>query len=104
MAEAEAIKAAVKPDQILMVVDAMTGQDVVNVVGGVRRARRLRRRHHVEDGRRCPRRRRAIGSRGDGQAHQVHLVGEKPDSLEQFHPDRMAKRILGMGDVISLIE
>ncbi len=53
MAEAEAIKAAVKPDQILMVVDAMTGQDVVNVVGGVRRARRLRRRHHVEDGRRC---------------------------------------------------
>lgn len=104
MAEAEAIKAAVKPDQILMVVDAMTGQDVVNVVGAF--AERV-----DFDG--------VIMSKMDGDARgggalSVREVtgkpikfissGEKPDSLEQFHPDRMAKRILGMGDVISLIE
>lgn len=104
MAEAEAIKAAVKPDQILMVVDAMTGQDVVNVVEAF--AERV-----DFDG--------VIMSKMDGDARgggalSVREVtgkpikfissGEKPDSLEQFHPDRMAKRILGMGDVISLIE
>ncbi len=104
MAEAEAIKAAVKPDQILMVVDAMTGQDVVNVVEAF--AERV-----DFDG--------VIMSKMDGDARgggalSVREVtgkpikfissGEKPDSLEQFHPDRMAKRILGMGDVVSLIE
>ncbi len=104
MAEAEAIKAAVKPDQILMVVDAMTGQDVVNVVEAF--AERV-----DFDG--------VIMSKMDGDARgggalSVREVtgkpikfissGEKPDSLEQFHPGRMAKRILGMGDVISLIE
>ncbi len=104
MAEAEAIKTAVKPDQILMVVDAMTGQDVVNVVEAF--AERV-----DFDG--------VIMSKMDGDARgggalSVREVtgkpikfissGEKPDSLEQFHPDRMAKRILGMGDVISLIE
>ena len=42
---------------------------------------------------------------GDRQAHQVHLApARSPDSLEEFHPDRMAKRILGMGDMVSLIE
>ena len=104
MAEAEAIKAAVKPDQILMVVDAMTGQDIVNVVEAF--AERV-----DFDG--------VIMSKMDGDARgggalSVREVtgkpikfissGEKPDSLEQFHPDRMAKRILGMGDVVSLIE
>ena len=104
MAEAEAIKAAVKPDQILMVVDAMTGQDVVNVVEAF--AERV-----DFDG--------VIMSKMDGDARgggarpvcevtgkPIKFIssGEKPDSLEQFHPDRMAKRILGMGDVISLIE
>ncbi len=104
MAEAEAIKAATKPDQVLMVVDAMTGQDAVNVVEAF--AERV-----DFDG--------VIMSKMDGDARgggalSVREVtgkpikfissGEKPDSLEEFHPDRMAKRILGMGDMISLIE
>ena len=104
MAEAEVIKAATKPDQILMVVDAMTGQDVVNVVEAF--AERV-----DFDG--------VIMSKMDGDARgggalsirevtgkPIKFIssGEKPDSLEEFHPDRMAKRILGMGDVVSLIE
>ncbi len=104
MAEARAIRDAVKPDQILMVVDAMTGQDVVNVVEAFA--------EQVDfDG--------VIMSKMDGDARgggalsirevtgkPIKFVssGEKPDSLEEFHPDRMAKRILGMGDVVSLIE
>ena len=104
MQEAVAIKQAVKPDQILMVVDAMTGQDIVNVVQTF--AERV-----DFDG--------AIMSKLDGDARgggalSVRAVtgkpikfvsmGEKPDSLEVFHPDRMAKRILGMGDVYGIIE
>lgn len=104
MAEAENIKRAVKPDQILMVVDAMTGQDVVNVASAF--AERV-----DFDG--------VIMSKMDGDARgggalsikqvtgkPIKFIssGEKPDSLEEFHPDRMAKRILGMGDVVSLIE
>lgn len=104
MQEAQDIKSAVKPDQVLMVVDAMTGQDVVNVAQAF--AERV-----DFDG--------VIMSKMDGDARgggalSVHEVtgkpikfisaGEKPDSLEEFHPDRMAKRILGMGDVVSLIE
>ncbi len=104
MVEAQNIKAAVKPDQILMVVDAMTGQDVVNVVKAF--AERV-----DFDG--------VIMSKMDGDARgggalsirevtgkPIKFIsqGEKPDSLEEFHPDRMAKRILGMGDVVSLIE
>lgn len=104
MDEAAAIKAAVNPDEILMVVDAMTGQDVVGVVQAFA--------DKVDfDG--------VIMSKMDGDARgggalSVREVtgkpikfissGEKPDSLEPFHPDRMAKRILGMGDVVSLIE
>ena len=104
MAEAENIKEAVKPDQILMVVDAMTGQDVVNVAASF--AERV-----DFDG--------VIMSKMDGDARgggalsirevtgkPIKFIsqGEKPDSLEVFHPDRMAKRILGMGDMVSLIE
>jgi signal recognition particle subunit SRP54 len=104
MQEAVDIKSAVKPDQILMVVDAMTGQDIVNVV-----------REFAErvdfDG--------VIMSKLDGDARgggalsvrevtgkpiKFVSMGEKPDSLEVFHPDRMAKRILGMGDVYGIIE
>ncbi len=104
MEEAIAIKKAVKPDQILMVVDAMTGQDAVNVASSFT--------EHVEfDG--------VIVSKLDGDARggaalsvvqvtgkpiKFVSTGEKPDSLEVFHPDRMAKRILGMGDVVTLIE
>lgn len=104
MDEAQRIKEAVKPDQILMVVDAMTGQDVVNVAAAF--AERV-----DFDG--------VIMSKMDGDARgggalsikeitgkpiKFISAGEKPDSLEEFHPDRMAKRILGMGDVVSLIE
>ena len=104
MQEAVAIKQAVKPDQILMVVDAMTGQDIVNVVQTF--AERV-----DFDG--------VIMSKLDGDARgggalSVRAVtgkpikfvsmGEKPDSLEVFHPDRMAKRILGMGDVYGITE
>ena len=104
MAEAEAIKAAVEPDQIYMVVDAMTGQDAVNVAKAFA--------DRVDfDG--------VIMSKMDGDARgggalSIKQVtgkpitfisqGEKSDSLERFHPDRMAKRILGMGDVVSIIE
>lgn len=104
MAEAAAIKEATKPDQVLMVVDAMTGQDVVGVVEAFA--------EQVDfDG--------VIMSKMDGDARgggalsvrevtgkpiKFISAGEKPDALEEFHPDRMAKRILGMGDVVSLIE
>ncbi|MCL2870147.1 MAG: signal recognition particle protein [Coriobacteriia bacterium] len=104
MAEATAIKQAVKPDQILMVVDAMTGQDAVNVTAEFSKVLDF-------DG--------LIMSKLDGDARggaalSIREVtgkpilfaseGEKPSSLDEFHPDRMAKRILGMGDVVSLIE
>jgi signal recognition particle subunit SRP54 len=104
MAEAVAIRDAVKPDQILMVVDAMTGQDAVNVAAAFAEQVNF-------DG--------VIMSKLDGDARggaalsirqvtgkpiKFASFGEKPDSLELFYPDRMAKRILGMGDVVSLIE
>ena len=104
MQEAVDIKAAVKPDQVLMVVDAMTGQDIVNVVQTFADRTDF-------DG--------VIISKLDGDARgggalSVRAVtgkpikfvsmGEKPDSLEVFSPDRMAKRILGMGDVVGIIE
>ena len=105
MQEAVDIKRAVKPDQVLMVVDAMTGQDIVNVVEHLRRAHRLRRRHHLQARRRRPRRRRAFRARRDRQAHQVRLDGREARlARDVFHPDRMAKRILGMGDVVGIIE
>ena len=104
MLEAIAMKQAVKPDQILMVVDAMAGQDIVNVVKEF--SARL-----DFDG--------VIISKLDGDARgggalsvrevtgkpiKFVSMGEKPSSLEVFHPDRMAKRILGMGDVVGIIE
>ncbi|MDR1413086.1 MAG: signal recognition particle protein [Actinomycetes bacterium] len=104
MAEAAGIKAAVKPDQILMVIDAMTGQDAVNVAAEFSQQLNF-------DG--------IIMSKLDGDARggaalsvrevtgkpiMFASMGEKPSSLEEFYPDRMARRILGMGDVVSLIE
>ena len=104
MDEVARIKTAVRPDQILMVVDAMTGQDAVTVADAF--AQRL-----DFDG--------LIMSKLDGDARggaalsirevtgkpiKFASMGEKPNSLEEFYPDRMAKRILGMGDVVSLIE
>ena len=104
MQEAVDIKRAVKPDQVLMVVDAMTGQDIVNVVSTFAERTDF-------DG--------VIISKLDGDARgggalsvrevtgkpiKFVSMGEKPDSLETFYPDRMAKRILGMGDVVGIIE
>ena len=104
MKELEKIRDAVEPTEILLVVDAMLGQDAVNV------AKTFNERLELSgvvltklDG----------DTRG-GAALSVRYVtgkpikfigtGEKLDMIEQFHPDRMASRILGMGDVLSLIE
>ncbi|AZR72346.1 signal recognition particle protein [Anoxybacter fermentans] len=104
MNELKEIKAAVKPHEILLVVDAMTGQDAVNVAEKFDEALGI-------DG--------VILTKLDGDARggaalSIRAVtgkpikfvgmGEKLDALEPFHPDRMASRILGMGDVLSLIE
>lgn len=104
MQEITAIKAAVKPSETLFVVDSMTGQDAVNT------AREFNERLDFDgvvltklDG----------DTRG-GAAISIRSVvnkplkfissGEKMDSLQVFHPERMADRILGMGDVVSLVE
>jgi signal recognition particle subunit SRP54 len=104
MGELVRIRDAVKPDDILLVVDAMTGQDAVNVAESFAEAVQF-------DG--------VLMSKLDGDARggaalSVKAVtgkpilfastGEKLDQFERFHPDRMAQRILGMGDVMSLIE
>ena len=104
MDELKAIKEEVKPDEILLVVDAMTGQEAVNVAksfddylditgviltkldGDARGGAALSIRQVV------------------GKPIKFIGVGEKLDDLEPFYPDRMASRILGMGDVLSLIE
>jgi len=104
MQELEAIKGAVSPKEIVLVVDAMTGQDAVNA------AQEFHRRVSLTG---------LIVSKLDGDARggaalsitrvtgvpiKFVGVGERPDALEPFYPDRMASRILGMGDVLSLIE
>ena len=104
MAELANIRKAVNPHDILLVVDAMTGQDAVNVAEQFAQVVQF-------DG--------VIMSKLDGDARggaalSVKAVtgkpilfastGEKLDQFERFHPDRMAQRILGMGDVMTLIE
>jgi signal recognition particle subunit SRP54 len=104
MAELVRIRDAVKPNNVLLVVDAMTGQDAVNVAESFAAAVQF-------DG--------VVMSKLDGDARggaalSVKAVtgkpilfastGEKLDQFERFHADRMAQRILGMGDVMSLIE
>jgi signal recognition particle subunit SRP54 len=104
MAELKKLKEAVRPDEILLVADGMTGQDAVRIAQGF-------------DG--------ALGVTGvvltkmDGDARggaalsiygvikkpiKYIGVGEKSDALEEFYPDRMASRILQMGDVLTLVE
>ncbi|HUI28649.1 MAG TPA: signal recognition particle protein [Candidatus Acidoferrales bacterium] len=104
MREAESVKDAVNPNQIFFVVDSMTGQDAVNTAQEFNRRLNF---HGVVltklDG----------DARG-GAAMSIRSVvqkpikfvslGEKLDQLEVFHPDRMASRILGMGDVVTLVE
>jgi signal recognition particle subunit SRP54 len=104
MAELVRIREAVKPHDVLLVVDAMTGQDAVNVAESFAQAVQF-------DG--------VVMTKLDGDARggaalSVKAVtgkpimfastGEKLEQFERFHPDRMAQRILGMGDVMSLIE
>ena len=104
MKELQEIKAAVSPGEILLVVDAMTGQDAVNVASSFNEALGI-------DGVVLTK---LDGDTRGGAALSVRAVtgkpikfagiGEKLDDLEVFHPERMASHILGMGDVMSLIE
>jgi signal recognition particle subunit SRP54 len=104
MKEVEAIKRATSPHEILFVVDAMTGQDAVNTA----KAFHDRLQFHG-----------AVLAKMDGDARggaalslratvgtpiKFIGVGEKPEALERFHPQRLASRILGMGDVVTLVE
>jgi signal recognition particle subunit SRP54 len=104
MEELEKIKAVAKPHEVLLVVDAMTGQDAVSVAESFHQSLGL-------DGIIMTK---LDGDTRGGAALSVKAVtgrpikfagmGEKLDALEPFHPDRMASRILGMGDVLTLIE
>jgi signal recognition particle subunit SRP54 len=104
MAEVERIRDAVNPSEILLIVDAMTGQDAVAV------AEAFNQRLSVDgfiltklDG--DARGGAALSLRAVTQKPIKFIgVGEKLDALEPFHPERMSSRILGMGDVLSLIE
>jgi signal recognition particle subunit SRP54 len=104
MQELRAIQAAVPPTEVLMVADAMTGQDAVNSATAFHQALGLT--GYVLT--------KLDGDTRGGAALSIRSVtsvpikligvGEKLDALEPFHPDRMASRILGMGDVLSLVE
>jgi signal recognition particle subunit SRP54 len=104
MRELDDVRKTAEPDEVLLVVDAMTGQDAVNVATGFQERVGLTG---------------VVLSKLDGDARggaaisvrevtgapvKFAGVGEGLDDLEAFHPDRMASRILGMGDVMSLIE
>lgn len=104
MEELEEVSKATKPTNVLLVLDAMTGQEAVNVATSFQE-------RVAFDG--------VILTKLDGDARggaalsvkavtgrpvKLASVGEKLDQLEYFHPDRMASRILGMGDVLTLIE
>ena len=104
MKEVEQIKNAISPSEILFVVDSMTGQDAVNT------AKTFNERLNFDG---------VVLTKLDGDARggaaiSIQAVvnkpikfistGEKMDALDVFHPDRMASRILGMGDVVSLVE
>jgi signal recognition particle subunit SRP54 len=104
MAELEAVQSEAKPHDVLLVLDAMTGQEAVNVAQAFHE-------RVAFDG--------VLLTKLDGDARggaalsvkavtgkpiKLASTGEKLDQLEYFHPDRMASRILGMGDVLTLIE
>ncbi len=104
MQELKDIKAAVKPHEILLVVDSMTGQDAVNVASTFNDALGIDGLVLTKlDG--DTRGGAALSARAvTGKPIKFVGIGEKLDDLDVFHPDRMASRILGMGDVLSLIE
>ncbi len=104
MEELSSIEETIHPDEILLVVDAMMGQDAINVINGFNDALPLTG---------------VILTKMDGDTrggvalsvrHLTNLpikfvgTGEKMDGLSEFYPDRMASRIIGMGDVLSLVE
>jgi signal recognition particle subunit SRP54 len=104
MEELSRIKAAIDPGDVLLVADAMTGQDAVNVAKAFHEKLRLTG---------------VVLTKMDGDARggaalsiravtgapvKFVGVGEKLDALEPFHPDRMASRILGMGDILTFVE
>lgn len=104
MDELKQIRAIKEPDEIFLVVDSMTGQDAVNVASNFNEALGITGVVLTK----------LDGDTRGGAALSIRSVtqkpikfvgmGEKMDALEEFHPDRMASRILGMGDVLSLIE
>jgi len=104
MAELAAVKQAVAPHEVLLVADAMTGQDAVTMAEQFEQKVGLTGLilTKVEGDARGG----AVLSirAATGKPVKFLGVGEKPDALEPFHPDRMASRILGMGDVLSLVE
>ncbi len=104
MLELKNIKSEVKPHEILLVVDSMTGQDAVNVADSFNQALGIDGLVLTKlDG--DTRGGAALSARAvTGKPIKFAGVGEKLDDLDVFHPDRMASRILGMGDVLSLIE
>ena len=104
MQELKNIKTEVKPHEILLVVDAMTGQDAVNVASTFNDALGIDGLVLTKlDG--DTRGGAALSARAiTGKPIKFVGVGEKLDDLDVFHPERMASRILGMGDVLSLIE
>ena len=104
MDELKNIKAAVEPAEILLVVDAMTGQDAVNAASAFDEALDITGVMLSKlDG--DARGGAALSIRAaTGKPIKFMGVGEKLDQIEPFHPDRMASRILGMGDMLTLIE
>ncbi len=104
MQELKSVKSAVHPHEILLVVDAMTGQDAVNVASSFNEALGIDGLVLTKlDG--DTRGGAALSARAvTGKPIKFVGVGEKLADLDVFHPDRMASRILGMGDVLSLIE
>ena len=104
MAELQRIKEAVNPTEILLVVDAMIGQDAVNAAKAFDDALDITGVFLTKlDG--DARGGAALSIRAvTGKPIKFAGIGEKLDNVEVFHPDRMASRILGMGDVLSLIE
>ncbi|HEY9013622.1 MAG TPA: signal recognition particle protein, partial [Gemmatimonadales bacterium] len=104
MAELEKLKAAIKPDEILLVADGMTGQDAVRIAKGFHDALGITGVVLTKmDG--DARGGAALSIYGVTHAPIKYIgVGEKLDALEPFHPDRLAGRILQHGDILSLVE
>lgn len=104
MEELNNINDAVKPNEILLVIDSMTGQDAINVIEGFNESLPLTGAVLTKlDG----------DTRGGAALSIRHLtnvpikfigISEKLDGLDEFHPDRMATRILGMGDIMTMLE